>query len=389
MPGDNFSLMRGGPTHRLLDRLRLIGPGTRSATWLCVVLLALTFIPPAMYCALDGTLWRSDHGVPLLRDYAVLSRFLLALPVLVLLAPRSDEILRQAARQFAHASMVAPSRQPAVRHELGTVRRLRDARTPELVCLLLAVGASAIYGPSLGDRLPGVASWSVGADGRLTQAAVWLHYVSMPLFRFVVLVWLWRLLLWTCLLWKLVRLRLDLHASHPDGAAGLGFLGLAQERFAVLSLANGFVLCGAFANHMVYLGESMFTLRYLIAGYVIGSSALVLAPLLLLAPTMLRVKRHALLRYDALGNRAARTFDRRWPRGMPAGDERELLDAPDSSALCDFTGVYGTIKNLPALPIGRWSVVRIVLYAAAPLAPLLLLVFSVDELAERLFGLLA
>jgi hypothetical protein len=389
MAGDNLSLMRGGPTHRLLDRLRLIGPGTHSATWLCVILLALTFVPLAMYCALDGTLWRSGHGIPLLRDYAVLSRFLIALPVLVLLAPYSDEVLRQAARQFGHASLVAPSRQAAVRRELAKVRLLRDARTPEVVCLLVALAASAIYGPTLGDRLPGVTSWVMDADGRLSQGALWLHYVAMPLFRFVVLVWVWRLLLWTLLLWKLMRLRLDLHASHPDGAAGLGFLGRAQERFAVLSLANGFVLCGAFANHMLYLGESIFGLRYLIAGYVAGSSALVLAPLLLLAPTMVRVKRHALLRYDALGNRAARTFDRRWPRGVAAGDTRELLDSPDASALCDFTGVYGTIKNLPAVPIGRWSIVRIVLYAAAPLAPLLLLVFSVDELAERLFGLLA
>ncbi|MDG2527046.1 hypothetical protein P6166_16965 [Stenotrophomonas sp. HITSZ_GD] len=389
MAGDNLSLMRGGPTHRLLDRLRLIGPGTRSATWLCVILLVLTFVPLAMYCALDGTLWRTTHGMPLLRDYAVLSRFLLALPALVLMAPRSDEILRQAARQFAYSSLVAPSRQAALRHALGRVRQLRDARAPELICLLLACLASTTYGPTLGDRLPGVASWSVDANGRLTQAALWLHYVSMPLFRFVMLVWLWRLLLWTCLLWRLVRQRLDLHASHPDGAAGLGFLGLAQERFAVLSLANGFVLCGAFANRMLYLGESMFSLRYLIAGYLMASSALVLLPLLLLAPTLLRVKRHALLRYDALGNRAARTFDQRWPRGLPAGDTRELLDSPDASALCDFTGVYATIKNLPAVPIGRWSLVRIFLYAAMPLSPLLLLVFSVDELATRLFGLLA
>lgn len=389
MAGDNLSLMRGGPTHRLLDRLRLIGPGTHSATWLCVILLSLTFVPLAMYCALDGTLWRSGQGVPLLGDYAVLSRFLLALPVLVLMAPRSDEILRQAARQFAHASLVAPSRQQALRRALGEVRRLRDARTPELLCLLLACLTSAVYGPTLGDRLPGVASWSLDAEGHLTQAALWLHYVSMPLFRFVLLVWLWRWLLWTCLLWKLVRHRLDLHASHPDGAAGLGFLGLAQERFAVLSLANGFVLCGAFANHMLYLGETLFSLRYLIAGYLVGSTALVLAPLLLLAPTLLRVKRHALLRYDALGNRAVRTFDQRWPRGQPAGDTRELLDAPDASALCDFTSVYATIKNLPAVPIGRWSVLRIFLYAAVPLAPLVLMVFSVDELAARLFGLLA
>jgi len=389
MPGDHLSLMRGGPTHSLLTRLRLIGPGTHSATWLCVTLLVLTFVPLAMYCALDGTLWRSSARVALLSDYAVLSRLLVALPLLVLLAPRSDQMLRAAARQFVHASLVAPSRQPVLVRALSRVRQLRDALSPELVCLLLALAPLAMSGPSLGDRLPGVAQWSVHGDGRPTQAGLWLHYVSLPLFRYVMLVWLWRLLLWSYLLWRLTRVRLDLHPAHPDGAAGLGFLGLAQERFAVISLANGAVLCGVFANHMVYLGESLFSLRYLITGYVLGASALVLAPLLFLAPTLLRVKWHALLKYDALGNRAARSFDLRWRRGQAAGDERDLLDAPDSSALADFTAVYGTIKQLPPLPITRWGTLRIVAAALLPMAPLLLLAFSVDELAASLFGLLA
>lgn len=389
MSGDNLSLMRGGPTHRLLDRLRLIGPGTRSPRWLCAVLVALTFVPLAMHAAMEGTLWRHDAGVPLLADYATLGRFLISLPILVLLAPRSDEILRAAARQFLHASLVAPSRQPALVRSLRRIRELRDSRWPELVCLVLAIASISVAGPSLGDRLPGVAQWSLTAHGQLTRAGQWLHFVSMPLFRFVLLMWMWRLLLWTLLLWRLVRLRLDLHPVHPDGAAGLGFLGLAQERFAVISLANGFVLCGSFANHMVYLGETLFAQRYLITGFLLASTALVLAPLLLLTPTLLRAKRHALLKYDALGNRAARSFDRRWPRGIPAGEERELLDAPDSSAMADFTAIYGTIKSMPPLPIGRWGVVRVVLYAAAPMAPLLLLAFSVDELAEKLFGLLA
>lgn len=389
MPGDNLSLMRGGPTHSLLMQLRLIGPGTRSATWLCVALLVLTFVPLAMHCALDGSLWRGQQHLALLSDYAVLTRLLIALPMLVLLAPRSDQMLRAAARQFIHASLVAPARQQALASSLKRVRQLRDATWPELVCLLLALVPLTLPGASLGDRLPGVVQWSVHADGQLSPAGEWLHYVSLPLFRFVMLVWLWRLLLWAYLLWTLTRVRLDLHPAHPDGAAGLGFLGLAQERFAVISLANGAVLCGVFANHMVYLGASLFSLRYLITGYVVGATALVLAPLLLLTPTLLRLKWHALLKYDALGNRAARSFDRRWRRGQAAGDGRDLLDAPDSSALADFTAVYATIKQIPPLPITRWGVVRIVAAALAPLAPLLLLAFSVDELAASLFGLLA
>jgi len=383
---DNFSLMRGGATHGLLWRLGLIDPGSRAASWLALGLFLLMFMPLAMACTFSGTLWSMPEGMPLLRDYAALGRYFIAMPLLVLLAPPSDRILRNCARQLVHSALVAPAREDDLARALQRVRHWRDSLMPELACLVLAL--LPIWLPGSLAGLPGIPTWSASADGTLSQAGLWQMYLSMPLFRFIVLIWTWRLVLWTYLLWQLPRIRLDLHPTHPDGAGGLGFLGMAQERFAALSLANGFVLSGALANHMVYMGETLFGLRHLLAGFVIGSSVLVLSPLLFLTPTLLRAKRHALLKYDALGNRTARSFDRRWPRGRAAGDERNLLDAPDSSAMADFTAVYATIKTMPPLPVNRWTCLRVLMYAAAPLLPLALLNFSVDELTKRLFGLM-
>jgi len=391
MHGDTYSLMRGGPTHTLLSRLGLIGRRNGSAMWFAVLLVMVCLAPIAMACALDGTLWRQVPGgpIPLLGDYAVLARFLVALPLLVLLAPRSDQILRVTIRQWLHSGLVPPSRERALTGALLNMRRLRDSISPELVCLLLATVALSLPGPAIVDHLPGLAEWSVGPDGHPTQGGFWLRHVATPLFRFVMLVWLWRLLLWAHLLWHLSRLQLDLHPAHPDGAGGLGFLGLAQERFAAVSVANGIVLCGVFANHMLYLGETLFTLRYLMVGYVIGASALVVAPLLLMSPTMIRAKRHGLLKFDALANRMTRKFDRRWQRGADPDREEDLIDVNDSSALADFSADYATVRGMSSLPISRWSLVRIALAAAVPLTPLALLAFSVDEIASKLFSLLA
>lgn len=384
---NDFSLMRGGATHALLARLGLIGPGSRAAPWLALTVTLIAFLPLAVSCVLDRTLWHLEGGIPLLRDYAAVGRYLVALPLLALLAAPNDRILRNTARQLVHSSLVAPARQQDLEGLLRQVRHWRDAPIAELACLALALLPALLPGhPMIG--VAGVPEWSNAADGSLSQAGAWQEFVAMPLYRFMVLIWLWRLLLWSLLLWRLTRIRLDLHPVHPDGMGGLGFLGMAQERFAALSLANGFVLCGAFANHMLYGGDTLFGLRYLIAGFVIGSSLLVLAPLLFLTPTLVRAKRHALLKYDALGNRVARSFDRRWPRGQAAADTRNLLDEPDASALCDFTGVYGTIRNMPPVALTRWTVLRVVSSALVPMLPLVLLVFSVDELAEKLFGLL-
>lgn len=387
MRRDNFSLMRGGATHGLLWRLGLLEPGSRTAPWLALALVLIAFLPLAMASALDGTLWAMRPGVPLLGDYAALARYLVALPLLVLLAPPGDRIMRNTVRQLVHSALVPPSREHDLQAALQRVRQWRDAWAPELACLLLAIAPAGLPG-RLVDGLPGLAEWSATAAGVPSQAGLWQAWVSMPLYRFVALIWLWRLVLWTGLLWRLARIRLDLHPTHPDGAGGLGFLGRAQERFAAISLANGIVLCGALGNQMIHAGQTLFDLRYLMAGFVVASSVVVLAPLLWLAPTLLRAKRHALLKYDALGNRTARSFDRRWRRGQAQGSQHELLDASDASAMADFTSVYATIKAMPPLPVTRWTVLRVVLHAAAPLLPLVLLAFSMDDLARRLFGLL-
>jgi hypothetical protein len=164
---------------------------------------------------------------------------------------------------------------------------------------------------------------------------------------------------------------------------------MAQERFAILALAGGVLLAGACFNHMQYLGGSLYGLRHLLAGYVIGATLLLAAPLLLLMPMMLRAKRHALYRFDALGNRAAAVFDQRWQRTVQDATAADtLLDHGDASAFADFSGVYKGLSSMSVLPLTRWNLLWIALHAIVPLLPLVLLAMSVDELAQKLIGIL-
>jgi len=230
---------------------------------------------------------------------------------------------------------------------------------------------------------------SACSQGWRTAAGHWYEWVAVPLFRLVALLWLWRFVLWTCVLWRLPRSGLVLHAEHPDGAGGLAFLGLAQERFAVLALAGGLLLAGACINHVHYLGDSLYDLRHLLAGYVIAATLVLVAPLLLLMPTMMRTKRHALYHFDALGNRAADLFDQRWPSAQsPDAGSESLLDHGDASAFADFSGVYKGLAAMSVLPMTRWNLLWIALHAILPLLPLVLLAMSVDELARKLIGIL-
>lgn len=383
----HYSLMRGGLVHRLLQAGGMLRGDARLSLVLAVVLVLISLAPLLVLTALAGTLWPHPPAMSLLGDYATLARVLLALPLLVLAAPRSDTLLRNAFRQLTHAGLVHPQRQDRLQRLLMTVRRWRDGWLPEALCVLIA-WLPLLFGSDSVSLMPGVVDWRL-EHGVLTPAGHWYEWVAVPLFRLVALLWLWRFVLWTGLLWRLPRVGLVLHAEHPDGAGGLAFLGMAQERFAVLALAGGIVLAGACVNHVHYLGDSLYDLRHLLAGYVIGATLLLVAPLLVLMPSMMRAKRHALYRFDALGNRAADLFDQRWRSGPgQAAATDSLLDHGDASAFADFSGVYRGLASMSVLPLNRWNLLWIALHAVLPLLPLVLLAMSVDELARKLLGIL-
>ncbi|MCL1633966.1 hypothetical protein M2650_04825 [Luteimonas sp. SX5] len=388
MINDNFSLMKGGLVYRLLSAIGALHPGTPTTSWVAAILIGIAFLPLLAISTWEGTLLGQHAAMPLLGDYAVLSRFLLAMPMLILAAPWSDRILRGAARQLAYSDLTRRGRRSSLAAIFVAMRRLRDSNLPELVCVALAVlpslAALAVPGAATGH-----ADWRMSDTGSLSAAGQWFNAVSVPAFRFVALIWLWRFCLWAYLLWRLSRIELDLHPAHPDGAGGLGFLGLAQERFGALSAAGGLVLLGYCINRILYYGETVAGLTHLLAGYIIGSTMLLVAPLLLLAPRMMAAKRHALMKYDALGNRTVRAFDRRWRRGRQAADAATLLDQADASGLADFTSVYGTVRSMSIVPVTRWNLLWIAVHGAVPLTPLIFFAMSVDELVRKLFGILA
>jgi hypothetical protein len=387
MIDDGFSLMRGGPVYRLLRWLGAIGPGKRTTGWVAGLLVLAALGPLLLLAAWDGTLLPGSSRVrmPLLGDYALLSRFLVAIPLLVLAAPICDNLLRQTLVQFSRSSMIHPARRAPFDAIVESIRRLRDSNVPELACLLLAVLPTVVQVMPVGT-FEGISDWSK-IDGDRTAAGQWFKFVSGSIYRFVAYIWLWRFLLWTGFLWRLSRMQLDLRASHPDGAGGLGFLGVVQQRFGILAVAGGALVAGSIANRMVYLGETLASHRHLLLGFIVVSTVVLVAPLLLVTPRLLQAKRKDLLLYSMLGHSAAHTFDRRW-LGNRAPDAPSLLDTGDASAVCDYTGVYATIRGMSLVPVSRWNLAWLVVCAGLPMVPLVFFALSVDELLRKLAGIL-
>src|SRR5262249_35827559 len=97
-------------------------------------------------------------------------------------------------------------------------------------------------------------SWAVTVtDGHksLTLAAWWCLIVSSPIFWFLLLRGLWRHLVWSRLLRALAKLELRLVATHPDGKAGLGFIGRYPNAYALFIFGISCVLGAALAHQLL------------------------------------------------------------------------------------------------------------------------------------------
>src|SRR5262245_57248058 len=102
---ERFSLVAGGPAHRLQQRLGLIKAETSGIVGRAALTIALTWIPLLVLSLAEGT--AAGHGVriPFLHDFAAYTRFLVAIPVLILAEGLIEPRVAAAVMQFVHSSL--------------------------------------------------------------------------------------------------------------------------------------------------------------------------------------------------------------------------------------------------------------------------------------------
>jgi hypothetical protein len=176
-------------------------------------------------------------------------RFLVAIPLFFLcetwVGPRMTEFVRD----IVSNGVVPESGRPALVAVIRRVDRLKDPWLVEVLFLLLVI-AFVLVEPLL--NIPGrTGNWELlltesgGTGGPVLR---WYFWFCLPLFRFLLLRWMWHLALWCYFLWRVQRLDLHLVPTHPDRAAGLGYLEVVQEHFSTLVIAFSAVLSATYAE---------------------------------------------------------------------------------------------------------------------------------------------
>jgi len=364
---DEVSLVRGGPFYRAQEALRLVHPdhwrlGRRTILaiaigWLPLVLITLLFNPRAVF--------------GLLTDYTVNARMLFGVPVLLAGQPVMETAFRAIVRAIRDAGLLTPSDTDRLDQTLVRLIRLRDSIIPEL---LFVVVAYAKVAGTVQTQLMYVRPWGLVGTGvgiHLSVAGWYYVLVSQLLYQLLILISLWKWLLWCIFLYRLSKLDLQLLPTHPDQHGGIGFLGLSPvaitPTFLVVSAVIGATWRSEiFREHVHFMSFKVEAL--VLAGVVL---TIVFGPLFFFVPRLTRLRRLGIFEYGALGQFESMQFHKRWIQHR-AGHEEEFPASPEASTLTDYGSSYQNIENLQPFPFDKGAFVGLILAVALPLLPVAL-----------------
>jgi hypothetical protein len=369
--------MFGGPLHRLACRSGLARGATDDALFGLAIGLALWLV-------LMGLAFAQGVAQSLLSLQVVGAhvRLLLVIPLLFLCEAIVDPRMRDFSRTIVRSGVVPPGVVPALRVEIARAARWRDAWLPEAACLALSVLWSLAWPHSQVYGSSGV------YDPEHPLAGQWYWAVCLPVFRFLMLRWLWRLGLWTYFLWRVSRLPLHLVPTHPDRAAGLGFLEVVQGHFSVLVLAISLVLSASFAEELIVRTMSFDSLYAAVALMLAGDAVLFLGPLLVFMPALWACHVKGLAAYTEFAQEYVNGFDRKWLDKRASPDE-PLLGTPDLQSLADLSNGVAVVREMRLVPASTRLAVLLAIPAMLPMLPLLLIKYPIGELLKMVFAKLS
>lgn len=379
---DDFSLVLGGPIYQFFRRARLAGDHLELLIRRLLIITLVAWLPLLLLATL-GFPARSVSRLSFFHDVEVHARFLVALPVLIWAEMLVHSRIRPVVHRFVERRIVLPQDLPRFHKAIESAIRLRNS-IPAEIGLLAFVYTLGLW--LWHSRIAVEAStWYAMPGGRwhLTPAGFWYVFVSIPILQFILLRWYMRLFIWFRFLGQVSRIDLNLIPTHPDRCAGLAFIGKSAYAFGPILFAQGAMLAGLVASRVLYRGESLMSFKLQICGFIAFFVLAILGPLLMFTPGMARAKRKGLADYGLLAQRYVQSFEQKWVYRDPAPSE-ELLGAADIQSLADLGNSYGFVREMRPVPFGLEDISRLAIATAAPLVPLLLTIFSPEEVIMRI-----
>jgi hypothetical protein len=384
---EDFSVVLGGPLYQFCMRTRLMRPTLGWVNRRITVSLLLTWVPLALLSALSGTL-ASGVAVPFLLDLTNL-RLLVALPLMIGAEVFIHRRMRKVAQNFIDHGLISPTDQPRFEALIARTMWLRNSVVAELLMLVMSfTGGYALWRSFV--TLGQIDTWYVVVrDGStsFTRAGYWLAFVSLPIARFILLRWYYRLFVWYTFAWSVARFSLKLNPLHPDRAGGLGFLEQSVIAFAPILVAQSILLSSVIGDRIWHAGAKLPDFQLEIVGFVVIQMLVVLLPMLFFFVRMVEAKLVAYREMSLFASKYTGDFRRKWLTEAESFVD-PLLGSADIQSLADLSNSFEIVRGMRALPVDKSILWRLLVPIGAPLAPLVLTMIPIDELVRRLIDLL-
>lgn len=381
----DFSLVQGGPLVELYTRFRLWRPPADLLPRRVAVLVTIAWLPLLVLTAALGHAY-GGVGIPFLCDLGAQVRLLVCVPLLIGAEVIVHERMKATVQQFLDRGLISPGDLPRFEGCIASAIRLRNSAIAEGLLLVLAI----VSGYWLGKHYLSMAmtTWYANPIGKLTMPGYWYVFVSMTIFRFLMMRWYFRMFVWYRFLWQISRqIRLELNALHPDRAGGLAFLALTVTAFLPIMLAHTIGLAGVLAGRIWYEGASLPQFELEIAAWLVVLLVLTLAPLFFFVPQMAHAKRVGLRDYGVLASRYVADFHHKWFDGASQNNE-PLIGSSDIQSLADLSSSFNVVNDMRLTPCNRGIVLQVAMVTALPLAPLVLTMLPLSELIQRALKLM-
>ena len=377
----DFSIVLGGPLFQLLRRARLEGDHQELLYRRLIAFVGITWLP-LLLLATVGPFAGSAGRLAFLRDIEVHAKFLAALPAFIVAELIVHARMLPVARRFIERKIIPVEELPRFYRTVESAFRLRNSVPLEIGLFIVVYTLGLLFWHGrFGIDVP---TWYANPGGRwnLTPAGGWYVFISIPLLQFILLRWYMRFLIWYRFLWQVSRMQLNLIPTHPDRCGGLGFLGGIAYTFGPVLFAQGAMLAGLIASNVLYEGGQLLSFKMYAASFVAFFVLVIFGPLIMFSPQMAATRRKGLADYGLLAQRYVEGFRDKWVQGY-AINAGELLGSGDIQSLADLGNSYTVVQEMRMVPFSLKDVTRLAAATAAPMVPLLLLVWSPEEVIMR------
>ncbi len=350
-----------------------------------LVLTGIAWLPLVILTLIDGTFISTEITMPFVEDVIPYVRGLLVIPLLVMADNVIEPMMSRIVKYLRSSGVVPDSEQGQLENAVESTAYLLNAKWMQAILVVLAVFVSWAMQADYVEmwKEQGVTSWALQAEGSgvdETLAGTWFLLVTSPMVSFLVYRWIWRFIVWSILLYRVSRMKLELYASHTDLAGGLGMIGAGQALFVIVFVILAALLSAELASNVLYEGDKLVDVKQVVLVFIVMSIVIIAMPLFFFTRKLFNIKRRALAEYGALQHQIYRDFHRHWIDNKTPG----MVDSMQPSAMADYSAVYEIVSTMRVVPLNPTAVIVLAVILVVPFVPLTLTEQSIWDVLKMI-----